>query len=388
MAYSDKISIFTGFDTGFFKRRLNRFLVQCECKGRVVTAHLPNPGRLWELLQEGATVYLKENHNDNRATAYTLIAVRKDSRPVFLHTHHTNTIAGILINEGLIPGLEGFIVEKPEFTIDNSRFDFMLKNGDKRMLLEVKSCTLFHNNIAMFPDAVTTRGKRHILGLSNPHYPGGVLFIVHSSTPQYFLPEYHVDLDFSKALYSMKDEIFIGAVALTWEDDLTVHKKVKPLDIPWNIFEKEGKDCGSYMLIMTLNREKIIPIGGLGDISFKKGFYIYVGSAMKNLHARLERHKRIHKKPFWHIDYLREEVDLIHTIPIRSQKRLECLISDSLKDIACDYIPNFGASDCRCNSHLFFMDDNPIHNPDFNKILLDYRMPYITYGYKKNLKDV
>jgi len=378
----EKISNFSCFKVGFFKRRLNRFLVECEYKDGVITAHLPNPGRLWELLREGVVVYLKENnikenHNYKRATEYTVMAVKKDSKPVFLHTYHTNTIAGILINEGCIPGLEDFIIEKLEYTIGNNRFDFMLKNGDKRMLLEVKSCTLFHNNLAMFPDAITARGKRHLLGLAKSQFYGGILFIIHSFMPQYFLPEYHIDLEFSKTLYSLKDEIFIGAVALKWEDDLTVHKKVKPLDIPWNIFEKEGKDCGSYMLIMALNRDKIITVGGLGDIFFKKGFYIYVGSAMKYLNARLERHKRLHKKLFWHIDYLREKTGLIHTIPVRSQKKLECLMADSLKAIACDYIPNFGVSDCRCDSHLFFMDNNPIHNHDFIKMLLDYKMPYI-----------
>lgn len=378
MAIGEKISIFNDLETGFFKRRLNRFLVECEYKGRVVTAHLPNPGRLWELLRTGSVVYLKENNSHHkRATRFTLIAIMKDSRPVFLHTHHTNIIADILINEGRIPGLEGFTVERPEYVIDDNRFDFMLRNGNKRMLLEVKSCTLFHNNIAMFPDAITQRGKRHLLGLANSPHPGGVLFIVHSPVTKYFLPEYHVDIEFSKTLYSLRDKIFIGAVAVTWEDDLTCYKKVKPLEIPWDLIEREARDCGSYMLIMTLDTDKSISVGGLGDILFKKGFYIYVGSAMKNLKTRLERHKRIHKRQFWHIDYLREVAGLTHAIPIRSQKRLECLIADSLKAITCDYIPGFGASDCRCNSHLFFMEDNPIYNENFVEMLLNYRMPHI-----------
>jgi len=372
------IVILSGFDYAVFIRRLNRFLVECDYNGKIVTAHLPNPGRLWELLQEGRTVYLKETQgNDIRNTNHTIIAVKKGSETVFLHTHYTNRLARILIEEDLIPGLEGYIIERPEYTLNNNRFDFLLNKDSNRLILEVKSCTLFHNNIAMFPDAVTSRGRRHLLGLAESSLPGGVLFIIHSNQPKYFLPEYHVDLEFSKTLYCLRSRISIWAVGIGWDRDLSVQKKVKALEIPWYIFEREGRDSGAYMLILELNTDKWISIGGLGDVFFKKGFYIYVGSSMKNLNKRLERHKRKGKKHFWHIDYLREEVDLLHTIPIRSHKRLECNLADSIKKLGCVNIPDFGASDCMCDSHLFYMERDPIHDSDFIEMLLDYRMPFI-----------
>ncbi|HOV91048.1 MAG TPA: DNA/RNA nuclease SfsA [Syntrophorhabdaceae bacterium] len=372
------IKNFRDFDLAFYRRRLNRFLVECELNGKILTAHLPNPGRLWELLQKGRIIYLREKPSHGiRNTKFMVMAVKKDLETVFLHTHYTNGIARMLIEEGNIPGLEGYKIEKPEFKIGNSRFDFMLKKDGSRMLLEVKSCTLFHNNIAMFPDAVTSRGTRHILGLAESTFSGCVLFIVHSQKPEYFLPEYHIDPEFSETLYSLRNKILIKAVAISWNKDLTFKNKTKELDIPWHVYERESRDRGSYVLILNLNCDKSLSIGGLGKIFFRKGYYLYVGSAMKNLNKRLARHKKRNKPHFWHIDYLREEADLIHVIPVRSHKRLECHMASSIKGIADGFAPDFGSSDCNCDSHLFYMEHNPIHDNRFIEVLLDYRMPFI-----------
>jgi sugar fermentation stimulation protein A len=372
------LTIFDNIETAVFIARLNRFMVECLYKGRIIRAHLPNPGRLWELLQENQLLYITGTaHISDRRTQYTVIAVEKDGVPVFLHTHHTNTVVGWLIEKHGITGLEDYAVEKPEFTISRSRFDFLLKKGDDRMLLEVKSCTLFHKNIAMFPDAVTDRGRRHLKDIAGSSFYGGVLFVVHSSSVKYFLPEYHVDPEFSKTLYALRNNIFIKAVSVTWGHDLSVEDKATDLDIPWEIYEKEGADCGSYLLILSLDTDKEIAIGKLGSIFFKKGFYIYIGSAMKDLTPRIERHKRKRKNLFWHIDYLREHAALVHALPIRSSSRLECEIAGSLCNVTSVSIKNFGSSDCSCSSHLFYMDRNPVESREFISLLLHYRMERI-----------
>jgi len=229
----------------------------------------------------------------------------------------------------------------------------------------------------MFPDAITVRGKRHILALAKSNIKGGILFVVHNDLPDYFLPEYHVDPEFAKTLYSHRNEILIKAIGIKWNDDLTFKNKIKTLSIPWNIYERESKDAGSYLLILKNNKSKRIMIGKLGEIFFKEGFYIYVGSAMKNLQARLERHKRKRKKLFWHIDYLREEADLIQLIPIRSLIRYECELAKRIKDIADGYIEGFGVSDCSCISHLFYVDKNPLEKSDFIETILFFRMAIV-----------
>jgi sugar fermentation stimulation protein A len=375
------LNIFSHIETATFITRPNRFIVECLHNNRIITAYLPNPGRLWELLRENTILYITKTANvPEKRTNYTVIAVEKDGVPVFLHTHHTNTVVKWLIERQAIPGLEDYSIEKPEFTVGRSRFDFLLKKGGDKMLLEVKSCTLFHNNIAMFPDAVTDRGRRHIMDIAASSYYGGVLFAVHSSSAEYFLPEYHIDPEFSETLYTHRKGIFIKAVSVAWKKDLSIEDKTTELEIPWNIYEKEGADCGSYMLILNLDADKEITIGKLGNIFLKKGFYIYIGSAMKDLTARIERHKRKRKNLFWHIDYLREHADIVHALPIRSSSRLECDIAGSLRKISDGRIKGFGCSDCECDSHLFYMEKYPVESRDFIDLLLYYRMERITKG--------
>ena len=115
-------------------------------------------------------------------------------------------------------------------------------------------------------------------------------------------------------------------------------------------------------------------MGGLGRLGLRRGFYIYVGSAKKSLSKRLERHKRLKKKAFWHIDYLRAASELRAVLPVRSTDRLECEISRSLHTLAEWVVPGFGSSDCACPSHLFGIGENPLANPAFHNLLQHFRM--------------
>ena len=150
-----------------FLERPNRFLVRCRLgNGRVVEAFLPNPGRLWELLLPEAALYLTSSQRSRtRRTAYTCVAVERDGRPVFLHTHLANRVARRLIEAGRIHGLEGAEVVRSEVPLGASRFDLLLRHCGNNVYTEVKSVTLFGNGVAMFPDAVTERGRKHLLDL-------------------------------------------------------------------------------------------------------------------------------------------------------------------------------------------------------------------------------
>lgn len=113
---------------------------------------------------------------------------------------------------------------------------------------------------------------------------------------------------------------------------------------------------GSYCLLMRLKRDCRIRIGKLGKLFFKKGYYLYVGSALNSLEARIRRHiqtnKGITRKKFWHIDYFltNKNVELLKVFYIISNRREECTIAKSIKGKA---VPKFGCSDCKCESHLF-----------------------------------
>ncbi|NOZ22314.1 MAG: DNA/RNA nuclease SfsA, partial [Planctomycetes bacterium] len=132
-----------------FAQRPNRFLVRCRHPSLgMVEAFLPNPGRMWELLLPGVTLYLTpEAMSPTRRTKYTAVAVERDGEPVFLHTHLTNHVARFLIERGRVPGLEDAKVVASEVAHGHSRFDFLLRRGGRKFFMEVKSCTLFGNGV-------------------------------------------------------------------------------------------------------------------------------------------------------------------------------------------------------------------------------------------------
>ena len=110
---------------------------------------------------------------------------------------------------------------------------------------------------------------------------------------------------------------------------------------------------GSYILIIELLEEQIITIGSQKAIYFPRGYYAYVGSAMGRFKPRLSYHLKGNKKPHWHIDYLLAKAFITDIILCETRERSECTIAQALKG-QFDIIPGFGASDCKCNSHLFF----------------------------------
>jgi sugar fermentation stimulation protein A len=111
----------------------------------------------------------------------------------------------------------------------------------------------------------------------------------------------------------------------------------------------------TYSLRIVLDRDIKTHVGSLGDLHFKKGAYLYVGSAKRGLKARLERHLVKKKKIFWHIDYLLSSRHAqIKDIWINIKKK-ECQTASKLYIMNCCFVNKFGSSDCCCPSHLFFI---------------------------------
>jgi sugar fermentation stimulation protein A len=367
-----------------FVRRPNRFLVHCRARRLgEVQAFLPNPGRLWELLLPGASLYLTPSaavggaQRPVRKTPYTVLAVERDNAPILLHTHLANQTARFLIEQQRIPELAGVEIVRAEVPVGNSRFDFLLRRGGREVLLEVKSCTLFGNQVAMFPDAQTERGRRHLLELAKLGRPGAkpiVLFLVHTDQVRWFLPDYHTDLDFSQTLLEVRKKLQILPLALRWTSQLELAPDVKTLEIPWPHLQRQIKDQGSYLLLLALGSGKRIEVGRLGAIRFRKGWYLYVGSARGNLSARIARHARPAKTLHWHIDYLRREADAFVSLPIRSSQREECEIARAAAETFAPGPPHFGSSDCRCPTHLFWSPQDPLQRPAFHALLQRFRM--------------
>lgn len=131
---------------------------------------------------------------------------------------------------------------------------------------------------------------------------------------------------------------------------------------------------GSYILILKLKDDSKIRIGKLGMIDFSKGYYCYVGSALGvaiNLKNRINRHKKLNKenegKLQWHVDYflVNPNSSIEDIIMIKSDKRMECDVSEKLERIAHESINGFGSSDCDCFSHFHYFKDKQ----DYERVL-------------------
>ncbi|MHC9538123.1 MAG: DNA/RNA nuclease SfsA [Vulcanimicrobiota bacterium] len=372
---------FPQFQKATYIDRPNRFLLRCSAENRIITAHVPNPGRMEELLLPGRTVYLTRaeasSSGSPRKTEFTAVAIMKGSYPVMLHTHRTNDVARYLIEAGQVPDLQGARVLAAEVTFDRSRFDFLLEHEGRKVVLEVKSCTLFGEKIAMFPDAETARGTKHLrelAALSEKGYRTVVLFLVHYQKAQFFMPCHHTDLTFTRTFLELKNIVRFIPLSIGWDEELDIILPARMLTTPWQLIERESQDRGSYLIILRLDCDSKIPIGKLKHELFKAGYYVYVGSSMANLSKRIERHRKVRKTVHWHLDTLRMYTHFVADLPIRSSRRLECELSRAMLSVSQSCIPKFGSSDCDCQGHLFWFSRNPLLLPEFINVLQYYRI--------------
>jgi sugar fermentation stimulation protein A len=379
------LKFFGPTEKALFISRPNRFVLTCKLRGKRVNAFLPNPGRLSELLLPETPIYLEKTSNPDRSLHYTAVALEREGQRIVLHTHMTNDVARYLIESGSVPELSKYEVIRREVTHGNSRFDFLLKEGGQEMFLEVKSCTLFSKKVAMFPDAVTARGKKHLEELSRLSAEGtpcAVLFLVHWPRAEVFLPDFHTDLEFARAMKDAKGKVRFLPVSVEWGEGLSiVPGRTKVLPVLWEALEREAEDRGSYLILYYFPKKRLIEIGGLGKVSLRQGYYLYVGSAMKSLSKRVERHRRIRKKLHWHIDYFRGLAEIQAALPVRSEDDLECALASAMNSISEWSVPGFGCSDCSCPSHLFGFSTDPMSTRKFHDLLQYYRMDRLTEKY-------
>ena len=140
-----------------FVERPNRFIAHVELDGCQETVHVKNTGRCRELLVPGCEVYLAGTDKLTRKTAWDLVAVRKNNGLLInIDSQAPNAVVREWLEE------KGFDVIRPEYTYGDSRIDFYLEHEAKRILMEVKGCTLEINGIGYFPDAPTARGVKHL----------------------------------------------------------------------------------------------------------------------------------------------------------------------------------------------------------------------------------
>ncbi len=200
---------------GTFIDRPNRFIANVEINGKTEACHVKNTGRCKELLVKGAVVYLAASGNPERKTRFDLVSVKKGDMLINMDSGAPNKAAGEYLRK--IYGKDALI--KPEKVYGQSRIDFYVEAKGEKRFIEVKGVTLEEKGSALFPDAPTERGVKHIYELCNAvneGYKACILFVIQMKGIKDFSPNDKTHKAFGEALrYAEKHGVEIMAVDCT-----------------------------------------------------------------------------------------------------------------------------------------------------------------------------
>ena len=200
-----------------FIERPNRFIAKVRLFGEETVCHVKNTGRCRELLLSGATVYLEDCRGRGRRTDYDLIAVRKGERLINMDSQAPNKAAGEYLSL-LFPDAT---LIRPETVFGTSRFDYYVETPARKIFLEVKGVTLEERGEALFPDAPTERGVKHLRELTAclaEGYEAYVLFVVQMSDVRCFRPNDRMHAAFGDALRAARAA---GVMVMAVECEIT-----------------------------------------------------------------------------------------------------------------------------------------------------------------------
>ena len=218
-------------------KRYKRFFIDIQLEKEIVTAHCPNTGSMKGLLYEGNDVYLLPNNDPKRKLKYGLEIIKTKKNLVGVNTHMANKIAKHGLENNLIKELKNINLIKPEvFFNKETRFDFLIEKNKQKSFVEVKNVTLFRDtNTAEFPDAITSRGSKHLLTLIDAikkGYKSYLLFLVQIQNMEKFKIAKDIDAEYYKNYILAKKA---GVNFLAYRCDISpkkifIDKKLKIID--------------------------------------------------------------------------------------------------------------------------------------------------------------
>lgn len=214
----------SGLVEGAFVMRRNRFAADVVVKGTLAIAHVPNSGRMLELLVPGRVVLLSPAlAGVRRRTSYDLLLVRYQGRWVGVDSRIPPALAVAAWQQGIIPPLSAYTQVTREVRVGQSRIDLLLQGREGRCYVEVKSVNLVQDGVALFPDAPTERGVRHLAELVEMRAEGhrsAMVFAIQRDDAQAFAPYEAADSRFARALGAAADagvEVYAIACRVTPE---------------------------------------------------------------------------------------------------------------------------------------------------------------------------
>ena len=211
-------------------KRYKRFFADIKVNNQIITAHCPNTGSMLGLLDEGNEVWVTKNDNPNRKLKYTLEIIKVKKKLIGVNTHRANRIVEHGLKNKLINEFKKEKLIKSEFKFSkDTRFDFLCDNK----IIEVKNVTLTRKNkIAEFPDAITSRGTKHLIKLVDSmtkKYDPYVLFLTQIQDIDYFKIAKDIDYNYYKN-YLLAKKAGVNFLAYRCElssKEIKIEKKIK-----------------------------------------------------------------------------------------------------------------------------------------------------------------
>ena len=222
---------------GKFLKRYKRFFADIKVNKEIIIAHCPNTGSMMGLLNENNDAWVLKNEDPKRKLKYTLQILKTSKNVIGVNTH----LANKLVHEGLqnntlleFKNLDKIVTEK--FYNKETRFDFLVEKNKKKIFIEVKNVTLIRDGkTSEFPDAITTRGSKHIKTLMDAHKKGYecyVLFLVQIENCKYFRIAKDIDKEYYEnyKLAKKSGVKFIAYNCKVGSKEIKIDKKVEILD--------------------------------------------------------------------------------------------------------------------------------------------------------------
>ena len=190
---------------GTLIKRYKRFKADVKLSnGHIVTAHCPNTGSMKSCSEPGRTVYLSKHNRPERKLKYTWELIEMPTSLVGVNTGIPNRLVKKSIENDLIKELSDFTKIRSEVKYgENSRIDILLENENEKIFIEVKNCTLLEKGICYFPDAVTSRGLKHLQELQRVVHQGNravMFYLIQRMDANRFEPASHIDPAYSEEL--------------------------------------------------------------------------------------------------------------------------------------------------------------------------------------------
>jgi len=217
---------------GIFRRRVNRFVAEVFVGGSLFLAHVPSSGRMAELLYPGAEVNVVPVNSKKKKLVFKLVSAKQKNSFVSVDSLVPNRLIALALDYKALPEFRNYNRVVRESSFRKSRFDFYLTGDNSGCFIEVKSVTLVEKGVALFPDAPSSRGRKHLQELIEAKKKGFracVIFVIQREDALYFKPNDSRDAEFA---YWLRKAKTLGVEVFAYDCKVDAHRIVLNNKLP------------------------------------------------------------------------------------------------------------------------------------------------------------